>query len=137
MSATIPDTHKDLLARPIVVTFVTMMPDGQPQATPVWFSYDGKTVKINSARGRQKDKNLQQNPRVTVLAIDPEDPYRWIEVRGVVDEITEEGAVDHINELSMRYMNQIYYGGRWPVERQNQETRVIYKIRLTRVTHSG
>jgi PPOX class probable F420-dependent enzyme len=127
MSVPIPASHIDLLERPVFITLVTMMPDGQPQATPVWCNTDGVRVWINTARGRQKDKNLQRNPKVAILAIDPENPYRWMEIRGVVSEATEEGALDHINALSKLYRGQEDYYARMP-ERRGKETRVIYKI---------
>lgn len=132
MPAAIPDSHKDLLEGPVVVSLVTVMPSGQPQATPVWCSFDGTYVWINSAKGRQKDRNMRANDRVTILAIDPKNPYHWIEVRGVVEEITENGAVDHINRLSALYTGNPDYYSRNPGLR-GQETRVIYKVRPVKV----
>lgn len=132
MAVTIPDRIKDLLERPIVVTLATTMADNTPQATPVWFNWDGERIWINTARGRAKDDNMTERPNVSILSVDPNNPYRYLEVRGVVDEITEDGAVDHINLLSARYRNQPdYYGS--DLERKTRETRVIYKIRPTRV----
>jgi len=127
MAGRIPESHLDLFERPVVVGLVTLMPDGQPQATPVWCSYDGTHVLVNTARGRQKDFNMQRNDRVTVLAIDPDNPYRWLEVRGKVAAITEEGAVDHINALSKKYRGDDDYYASMPHMR-GKETRVIYKI---------
>ena len=136
MSAIIPESHADLLAGPVYVTVVTVMPDGQPQATPVWCNYDGKRIWINSAAGRQKDKNVRSNPKVTVFAIDSSNPFRWIEVRGTVTEITEDGAVDHINALSELYTgNADYYS--FNPGAKGQETRVIYKITPTKVNSMG
>lgn len=128
MTPTPPADKLDLLQRPIVVTLVTVMPDNQPQATPVWFSYDGTHIWINTARGRQKDRNMRERPQVTILSVDPDDPYRYLEVRGVVDEITEEGAVEHINALSKAYFGRDDFYANYP-EQRNAETRVIYKIR--------
>jgi PPOX class probable F420-dependent enzyme len=134
--ATIPESFRDLLDGPVFVTLVTVMPNGQPQATVVWCSYDGTHVLVNTARDRQKDKNMQANPRVTLLAMDPQNPYRFLEVRGKVEEITEEGAVDHINQLSELYTgNPDYYSGN-PAAR-SQETRVIYKIKPEKVNPHG
>lgn len=130
MTNPIPDDKLDLLERPIVCALATVMPDGQPQATPVWFHYDGAHIWINTARGRQKDQNMTQRPQVSVLVVDPENPYRYLEVRGEVDEITEDGALDHINALSKRYLGrEDYYA--WNPRRKGKETRVIYKIRPT------
>ncbi|MCU0464721.1 MAG: PPOX class F420-dependent oxidoreductase [Anaerolineae bacterium] len=136
MSLEIPDSVKDLLDRPIVVTLVTLMPDNTPQATPVWFNWDGEYIWVNTARGRAKDKNLDQRRKATILSVDPENPYRYLEVRGEVAETTEDGAVDHINYLSGRYTgNSDYYKG--DTARMNAETRVIYKIKPTRVIPRG
>jgi PPOX class probable F420-dependent enzyme len=132
MPAVIPASHKDLLEGPVFVALVTVMPSGQPQATPVWCSFDGTRVWLNSAKGRQKDKNMRANSKVTILAIDPKNPYRWIEVRGVVEEITEEGAVDHINQLSALYTGNPDYYSRNSAMR-GQETRVIYKVKPVKV----
>lgn len=134
MDVQIPAEAMDLLERPIVVTLATVMRNGQPQATPVWFSFDGTQIWINTARGRAKDKNMTERPMVTILSVDPEDPYRYLEVRGQIDEVTEEGAVDHINQLSAKYLNRAdYYNG--DERRKANETRVIYKITPTRVLY--
>ena len=132
MAVEIPDNIKDLLERPIVVTLVTLMADNTPQASPVWFNWDGEYILVNTARGRAKDKNLTERRKATILSVDPKDPYRYLEVRGEVESVTEEGGVDHINFLSGRYTgNSDYYKGN--TERMNGETRVIYKIKPTRV----
>lgn len=134
----IPDSHRDLLDRPIVVALVTLMPDGWPQATPIWCMYDGEYVIINTARGRQKDRNMKHRSRVTVLSIDPDDPYRWLEVRGEVVDVTEEGAVDVINTLAKMYRNaDSYYGGVTPSHLRDQETRVTFKVQPIRVLTGG
>lgn len=128
MSVTIPQNVKDLLNRPIVVAVATVNPDGQPQVTPVWASLEGDQVWINSAVGRRKDLNLRANPMVTVLALDPEDPFNWAEIRGKVVEFDEsEAAVAHINKLSGMYAgNEDYYS--FNPESKGDEQRVIYKI---------
>jgi PPOX class probable F420-dependent enzyme len=110
------------------------MPDGQPHATPIWCTYDGTHVIVNTARGRQKDLNMQRNPRVTLLAVDSQDDYRYIQVQGVVDEETEEGSVEGINQLSELYTGKHnFYGDVAPTEQAENETRVIYKIKPTKV----
>jgi PPOX class probable F420-dependent enzyme len=138
MPTTIPDSHRDLIDGPIMVTFTTIMPDGQPQSTIVWCNSDDEHVLVNSVAGRRKDKNIRRDPRITLMALDPNNPYRWIEVRGVVDEITEEGAVAHIDELSRLYENKPgFFGHVAPAERANLETRIIFKIRPVRVQAFG
>lgn len=136
MAVQIPADYRDLLERPVFVTLVTVMPDGQPQATPVWCSADGDHVLINSARGRQKDRNMERDPRVTVVAIDPKNPYRWIEVRGKVVEITEEGALEHINALCKLYTGiEDYYD--FATGAKGKETRVMYRIEPQKINVGG
>ena len=134
----IPEQFMDLLEGAVTVSFTTMLPDGQPQSTPVWCDYDGTHVLINSAVGRRKDKNIRRNPKVTVLIIDPQDDRRWIEIRGVVEEITEDGAVEHINKLARLYRGaDEYFGHVAPESARHTMRRVIYKINPTKVTHSA
>lgn len=130
----IPESHIDLLERPIVCSLATVMPDGQPQVTPVWFNYDGEHVLVNTARGRQKDRNMELRRKVTVLVVDPENPYRWMEIRGTVTEIDEANGVAHIDELARRYTNRDqYYTSE---ELRAKETRAMYKVRVDRVNTS-
>ncbi|MBI5667344.1 MAG: PPOX class F420-dependent oxidoreductase [Chloroflexi bacterium] len=133
MTIFIPDSHKDLFEKPVYAALTTIMPDGQPQSTVVWTDYDGQYVRVNVARGRQKLKNMERNPKVSVLLIDPQDAFRWIEVRGTVEEITEQGGAEHIEALSRKYLGRGYYGDFTPAERRQQETRLVVKIRPTRV----
>lgn len=128
MSETVPDSHVDLLNRPVYVQLATYLQSGAIQVNPVWCSYDGTRVWVNSAKGRVKDLNMRANPNVTVFAMDPENPYRWLEIRGLVNEITEEGADDHIDDLAELYVNQRPYPFR-----QEGEVRVIYKISPERI----
>lgn len=135
MAVSIPESHQQLIDDPTYVVLTTMMRDGQPQSTVVWFDYDGTHFNINSAAGRQKDKNMRANSKVTLLAMDKDDPFHWIEVRGTIDEITEEGAVEHIDSLARRYTeHDKYYGGYAPAERAKTEKRVIYRIKPTKIT---
>lgn len=135
MSEKIPADFMDLLTTTTYPTLVTLMPDGQPQASIVWFSYDGQHILVNTAKGRQKDKNMRARPRVTLLFVDRKDPHRFMEVRGRVVEITEDGAVEHINRLSERYDGKPDFFGDKP-ERQGKEQRVIFKIEPVHiVTH--
>lgn len=133
MSDTIPNSHQDLIDGPVVIALSTIMPDGQPQTTPVWCNYDGTHILINSARGRQKDKNMVARPRATILAVDPQNPLRYIEIRGQVAEITEAGAVDHINQLGELYTGKTFYSPGQTLD----VTRAIYKIKPVHITTSG
>ena len=128
MASEIPETHKDLLTGPVYVQLASHMPNGSIQLHPVWCGYDGIHVLINSAKGRVKDKNMRANPNVTVLAVDPENPFRWLEVRGKVVDINEEGADEHIDQLSELYLQQKPYPFR-----ETGEVRVIYRIEPERV----
>jgi PPOX class probable F420-dependent enzyme len=124
----IPDKYRDLLDGPIVISLATLMKDGAPQVQPVWCNYDGTHILVNTAKGRQKYFNMRQRPAVTVLAIDPKDDMRWIEVRGKVVESTEQGAEAHIDELARLYMGVDTYPFR-----KAGEVRVIFKIAPQRV----
>jgi PPOX class probable F420-dependent enzyme len=132
MSQIIPDTHKDLLEKAAFGSLGTLMKDGQPQVTPVWVDYDGKYVRINSAKGRVKDINMRRDPRVSISLQDPANPYRYLEIRGNVFEITENGADDHINKLSKKYLGNPVYPFRKP-----GEVRVTYKIEPQKVSSMG
>ena len=138
MSNTIPEQYKDLIDGPIVVTLTTLMPDGQPQSTIVWCNSDDEHVLVNTAVGRQKPKNIALDPRVTIMAIDTTKPFRRMEIRGEVVEATEEGAVDHINQLALLYTgNESYYGGVTAADLAQKETRIMYKIKPTHIVAEG
>lgn len=133
MAREIPDSHKDLVEDPIHAVLTTMMPDGQPQSSLVWCDYDSIYVRVNTTRERQKGKNMQANPKVSLLVIDLQDAGRWIEVRGEV-EITEAGALEHLDELTRQYTDKPrYYGHIFPEEQKEKETRIICKIKPTKV----
>ena len=132
MSSVIPEKYADLFEKKVFAGLATLMPNGAPQATPVWIDYDGENVLFNTAIGRQKDKNLQADGRVSVMLVDPENPYRYLEVRGKVVERTTAGADDHINKMAKKYLGQDVYPFRQPGEQ-----RVIFKIAPERVSSMG
>ena len=136
MNASIPASHQDLLQAPQFITLVTVMPNGQPQASVLWSSFDGEHVVLNTARGRQKDHNIHANPKVTILAIDRYDSSRWLEIRGIVDEITEDGALEHINSLSLAYRGYEDYYKNMPHLR-GVEQRMIFKVKPLKVNTGG
>ncbi len=123
MSKAIPEQFHDLFSKPTFASLATLMPDGRPQVTPVWCDYDGRYVLINSAKGRQKDRNMRRDPRVSLAVMDPNNPYRFLEIRGRVAEVTEQGADAHIDRMAKKYLNQDKYPYRQP-----GEVRVLYKI---------
>src|SRR5258705_3286549 len=100
----IPDKYRDLLDRRIVVSLATLMNEGPPQVQAVWCNYGGTHIRVNPENGRQKYRNMSRRPSVTILAIDPDNALRWLEVRGPVAGITEEGAFEHIDELARLYL---------------------------------
>lgn len=132
MTVTIPQEFRDLLAKKAFANLATVMPDGSPQVTPVWFDFDGSHIRINSAKGRVKDKNMRRNPFVAMAIQDPDNPYRYLAVRGRVEEITEASADAHIDSLAKKYLGQDRYPHRRP-----GEVRVIYRIRPERVSSMG
>ncbi len=132
MSSVIPDKYLDLFKKKAFANLATLMPDGQPQVTPVWCDFDGQHVIINSAKGRQKDRNLRREPRVSLSIMDPDNPYRYLEVRGRVAEITEEGADEHIDRMAKKYLGLDKYPYRQP-----GEVRVMYKIKPEHTTSMG
>ena len=120
----VPDNFKDLFAKKAFAHLGTVMPDGSPQVTPVWCDFDGTHIRVNSAKGRVKDKNMRRNPRVALALQDPDNPYRYLQIRGQVVEINEQGADDHIDSLAKKYLGKDKYPNRRP-----GEVRVTYTIR--------
>ena len=100
----------------------TIMPDGSPQVTPVWFGTDGDDILINTNEGRTKDKNMKARPQVAMTIQDPNNQDRYLGIRGEVIGYTKEGADEHINQLSLKY-----YGRPWTY-REGQR-RIIYRIK--------
>ena len=136
MSPLIPESHRDLLDDPIIVAFGTIMPDGHPQITPIWCSYDGTHIIVNATAGRQKHRNILARPNVTVMAYDPKNQFRYIEVRGIVEEITAEGGGESMNQLSLLYTGKPKrYGIEAPP--QDVDERLLYKIKPTHVNAVG
>ncbi len=134
MSIAIPDSHLDLLLRPIHAVLTTLMPDGQPQSCLMWCDFDGQCARINTTAQRQKGKNMLADPRVTLLLIDPDDTSRYMEIRGDV-ELTAEGAIEHLDALTRRYTaHPRFYGYVYPAEQQARERRLMGRIQATKIT---
>ena len=132
MAVTIPERYRDLFTKQAFAHLATLMPDGSPQVTPVWCDYDGIHIRINTAKGRIKDKNMRRNQKVALSIVDPENPYRHLAVRGEVAEIAEQGADAHIDLLAKKYLGKDKYPFRRP-----GEVRVIYKILPEKVSTAG
>jgi len=124
--------YRDIFDKKTFCYVATAGTDGAPQLTPVWCEFDGTHVVFNTARGRVKDKNLAKNPRVTLAAADPDNPYRYVQVRGRVTEITEQGADAHIDKMAKKYLGQDRYPGR-----KAGEVRMIVKVLPERVQGMG
>lgn len=138
MKTIIPGSHRDLLEGPVNVVLTTMMPDGQPQSTPVWCNMDGNTILINTMRQFRKAKNIQANPKVSLLAYQLKEPLRNIEVRGRVVEMTEDGALEHLNELNMLYTGlPNFFGDSVDPDLNNKLTPVKVRIEPVRVRVEG
>ena len=123
------EKYQDLFTKKAFANLATLMPDGSPQVTPVWVDYDGTYVLVNTAKGRVKEKNMRLNPRVSLAISDPENPYRYAELRGKVAEVTEAGADDHINKMAKKYLGQDVYPFR-----KAGEVRVLFKIKVEKVS---
>jgi len=129
----IPEAFQDLFSdKRAFAHLATVMADGSPQVTPVWFAYDGEYIIVNSAVGRVKDRNMKRDGRVALSIQDPDNPYRYIQVRGNVVDITTQGADDSIDQLAFKYLGKERYPGR-----RASETRVIYRIKPLTFTTMG
>jgi PPOX class probable F420-dependent enzyme len=120
----IPNKFLDLLQQKKAFAFLaTMMPDGSPQVTPVWFDYTNGKLRMNSARGRVKTRNMKEGAKVAVAIPDPDNPYRYMQIRGRVARVTEEGAVAHIDSLAKKYLGKDKYPYSQP-----GEVRVMFEV---------
>ena len=127
----IPDSHRGLFDGDACVALTTIMPNGQPQITPVWSNLEGDYVLINTMRGFRKEKNMRENPKVTLLAFNPKQPLHSIEIRGIVVGMTEEDALEHLDQLTQMYMHKpdaIFFGDSIPAELQTSYIPVKIKI---------
>ena len=129
---TLPDSLLDLLRKPSPCFLSTIMADGSPQVTETWVDTDGENVIINTVVGFVKVRNVERDPRVALAVQDPDNPFRYIQVRGEVISMTTEGGVESIEALSQKYTGQPYpwYGGR-------EQQRVILSIKANSVSGQG
>jgi PPOX class probable F420-dependent enzyme len=132
-SKTIPEKFLDLFTgKKALASIATLMPDGSPQVTPVWFDYTNGKIRINTARGRVKDRNMKVGAKVALAIIDPDNPYRYVGIRGPVVAESENGADAHIDSLAKKYLGQDKYPFRQPGEQ-----RVTYEIEPASVHVNG
>ncbi|EFW92709.1 PPOX class putative F420-dependent enzyme [Haladaptatus paucihalophilus DX253] len=130
--SSIPTEFQELFEKPVFAYFATLTPDGLPHVTPVWVDYDADEdrVLVNTERGRRKERNVRENPKVGMGMTDPDDRYRALSVLGEVDEVTEDGAREHIDDLSRRYTGEEY-------QPEIRTARVLLKIRPDEVIAHG
>ena len=132
----IPESHLELIDGPYTVALSTVMPDGQPQTTPVWCNRKGDYIFINVMKGFRKEKNMRLNPKVSLLVYDPQNPLHNIEIRGLATEMAEDGAVEHLDELTRLYLGKPdakFFGDSIPAELQSRYTPVRIKISPTHI----
>jgi PPOX class probable F420-dependent enzyme len=111
MSLPIPEKFHDLFRRPLLCGLTTLNPDGQPHSVPVWCDFDGKQARVNMPAATKKARNLQANPKLSLLILDPQNSGHWIEIQGYASKPIDEahGARDHINKLSEKYTGNPVY----------------------------
>jgi PPOX class probable F420-dependent enzyme len=131
--AIVPDKYLDLLQqKKAFANLATVNPDGSPQVTPVWFDYTDGLVRVNTARGRVKARNLKKGAAVALAIVDPGNPYRYVQIRGRVRRVTEDGAVSHIDSLAKKYLGQDKYTNAQP-----GEVRLMCEIEPTSASGMG
>ena len=135
-SGEIPASHADLVECPPVAALTTIMTDGYPQTSVVWCDFDGSFLRVNCMRGFQKERNMRRNPRVTLLCYDPREPLRYLEIRGTVVAMTEDGAIEHLDEIASKYAGRPirYFGDAIPAQFADREHPVVCRIRPDHVT---
>jgi PPOX class probable F420-dependent enzyme len=131
--AQIPDDYLDLFQqKKAFAELATIMADGSPQVTPVWFDYKDGKVRVNTARGRVKARTLKSGAKVAMAILDPDNPYRYVQIRGQIATATETGADAHIDALAKKYLDKDTYPFRRP-----GEVRIMYEIEPVSVSGQG
>jgi PPOX class probable F420-dependent enzyme len=135
----IPRSHSDLVECPRVAALTTIMPNGSPQTSVVWCDFDGECVRVNTMRGFQKERNMRRNPKVTLLCYDPREQLRYLEIRGLVVEMTQDGASAHLDALASKYLGRPvrYFGDAVPAALADIEAPVLCRIKPHRVVASA
>ena len=138
MSELVPASHREMLEGPVYGVLNTHMANGDIQSTLVWFNYKDGYIWVNTKPGRVKERNVQANPKVSLLAVDTTNPWKYISIRGKVVEIVKEGAFEHIDELTKIYLGQDhYYGTVEPEEAKEGVERCMFKIFIEKVMVIG
>ncbi len=129
---TIPDSHRDILETTALAHIATIGPQGEPQNNPVWFDWDGTHVLFSQTKGRQKYHNLQRDPHVAISIVDPQNPYRYLEIRGTVVRIDEDPDLDFANKLAKKYLGLDKYPNHQP-----GDERVVIVVEPEHTTKMG
>lgn len=129
----IPDEFLDLFTQKrAFANLATVMPDGTPQVTPVWFDLKDGVLRVNTAKGRVKARNMKEGAAVALAVMDPDNAYRYVQLRGRVRRVTEEGASAHIDSLAKKYLGKDKYPFAQP-----GEVRVMFEIEPRAVQTMG
>src|SRR5439155_13691911 len=128
----IPKSYEDLLRSTAVANVATIGPHGEPQVTPVWFGWDGQNLRFSQTKTRQKIRNIAREPRVAISLVDPVNPYRYLEIRGVVVEVADDSNNEFINSMAKKYMDQDIYPWNQP-----GDERVVVVVRPQHTTQMG
>lgn len=128
----IPENYHDLLHSTALAHVATIGPAGEPQSNPVWFGWDGTYIRFSQTTGRQKYRNMQREPRIALSIVDPQNPYRYLEIRGKVVRIDPDPDLDFINSMAKKYLGQ----DRYPWHQPGDE-RVVIVVEPEHTTHMG
>ena len=128
----IPEGYKDILQSKALANVATIGPGKEPQVNPVWFDWDGQHLLFSQTKTRQKLRNIQRDPRVAISIVDPENPFRYLEIRGVVDRVDEDPNNRFIDSMAKKYMGKDKYPWSPP-----GEERVVVAVRPEHTTHMG
>ena len=128
----IPDSHADILGKPAFASAATIGPNGEPQNNPVWFGWDGSRIRFSQTTTRQKYRNMRADPRVALSILDPDDPYRYLEVRGVVVDVEDDPDLAFINSMAHKYLGL----DRYPWHQPGDE-RVVIVVEATHTSTMG
>ena len=124
MADVIPESHRDLLDKPGFLHLASLGPDGRPQVHPVWYEWDGTHLLVSSTQPRQKTKNVRRDARVAGTVLDPENPYRYLEIRGTVESVEDDPTGSLIHRLAKKYFGTERYE-----KEADNSARVILRIR--------
>src|SRR5258707_9674920 len=128
MAIAVPESHQDLFTLPLHITFITLMRDGFPQASIVWRLWESPYILVSSPANSQKTRNLRRDPHATLLMVDPQNAYRYVEVRGLVELIEDDRDYAFLERITQFYLKKPYYGGAEPIEDRGKTAHVVFHI---------